>query len=246
MTKYKAESILPYNGQEKKSVQIRQMFDAIAPSYDLLNRTMTWGIDRRWRKTAVKMLRTHAPEQILDIATGTGDLAFLMHRMLHPERITGADLSEGMLKIAQEKAAALGLQEDIVFENQDCLHLTYPDATFDAVTVAYGVRNFEELDRGFQEMYRVLRPGGILQVIELSTPEQFPFRQLYRFYSGTIIPVMGRLLSKDKKAYSYLPQSIAGVPQGEQMLDIFRRAGFQNARCTKLTFGVCSVYTGEK
>ena len=143
MTKYKAESILPYNKEDKKSTQVRKMFDSIAPAYDLLNRTMTWGIDKRWRKTAVNMLRHYAPQQILDIATGTGDLVFLMNQVLNPKKITGADLSEGMLQIARKKATNLKSWENIIFENQDCLHLTYKNEQFDAITVAYGVRNFE-------------------------------------------------------------------------------------------------------
>ena len=246
MTKYKSESILPYNKEDKKSTQVRKMFDSIAPAYDLLNRTMTWGIDKRWRKTAVNMLRHYAPQQILDIATGTGDLVFLMNQVLNPKKITGADLSEGMLQIARKKATNLKSWENIIFENQDCLHLTYKNEQFDAITVAYGVRNFEDLDKGFSEMYRVLRPGGVLLVIELSTPEKFPFRQLYHLYSGYIIPILGRFLSKDKKAYTYLPKSIKGVPQGNNMLKVFHDAGFKNTKYKKLTFGVCSIYIGEK
>lgn len=243
---YKAEEIKPYNAETDKTTQVREMFDSIAPAYDAMNRTMTVGIDRWWRRVAVKMLRRYPHRHILDVATGTGDLALLLDERLSPDQIIGVDLSEGMLRIAREKAVKRNAQRRILFEVQDCLSMDFDDNSFDVVTVAYGVRNFEHLEAGFREMYRVLRPGGALCVIELSTPERFPFRQLYKFYTYTFIPFIGRLVSKDRSAYSYLPRSVAAVPQGEAMLDIFRRAGFDRCYCRRLTFGACTIYIGEK
>lgn len=243
---YKAEEIKPYNEETDKTTQVREMFDSIAPAYDAMNRTMTVGIDRWWRRVAVKMLRRYPHRHILDVATGTGDLALLLDERLNPDQIIGVDLSEGMLRIAREKAVKRNAQRRILFEVQDCLSMDFDDNSFDVVTVAYGVRNFEHLEAGFREMYRVLRPGGALCVIELSTPERFPFRQLYKFYTYTFIPFIGRLVSKDRSAYSYLPRSVAAVPQGEAMLDIFRRAGFDRCDCRRLTFGACTIYIGEK
>ena len=243
---YKAEGIKPYDEETDKTTQVREMFDSIAPAYDTMNRTMTLGIDRWWRRVAVKMLRRYSHRRILDVATGTGDLALLLDERLHPDCVVGIDLSEGMLRIAREKVTERNAQERILFEVQDCLSMTFDDNSFDVVTVAYGVRNFEHLEDGFREMYRVLSPGGALCVIELSTPERFPFRQLYKFYTYTFIPFVGRLVSKDRRAYSYLPRSVAAVPQGEDMLAIFRRAGFGHCYCRRLTFGACTSYIGER
>lgn len=246
MTDYKAESIKPYNDKEGKAEQVEQMFDNIAPAYDTMNRTMTAGIDRRWRKIAVKMLSAYNPRRILDVATGTGDLALLLQRKLQPDVLVGIDLSENMLEIAARKAERAGVSDRLVFEKQDCLSMSFADNSFDAVTVAYGVRNFEHLDKGFAEMFRVLKPGGVLCVIELSTPDRMPYKQGYRFYTSTLIPWIGKLVSKDSSAYTYLPRSIMAVPQGEAMLDIFRSVGFQDCFYRKLTFGVCTIYFGKK
>lgn len=246
MDKYKAESVLPYDKKESKSSQVRQMFDTIAPTYDSLNRMMTFGIDKRWRHIAMKHLAEYCPEQILDVATGTGDLPLLMEKMLSPKKIIGIDLSEGMLDIARKKISDRNLNDKIDFFREDCLSLSFPDNTFDAVTVSFGVRNFEHLEQGYSEMYRVLKPGGALLVIELSTPEQFPFKQFYRLYAFHIIPLLGKLFTKDSRAYTYLPLSIAAAPQGEEMLKIFRKIGFSKTSCRKLTFGVCTIYIGEK
>ena len=240
------ETVLPYGDGESKDVQVRRMFDTIAPVYDRMNRLMTFGLDRGWRRVALKMLRAYNPRKILDVATGTGDLPFMMSEMFDCPDITGIDLSEGMLRIAREKVTERNAQERILFEVQDCLSMTFDDNSFDVVTVAYGVRNFEHLEDGFREMYRVLSPGGALCVIELSTPERFPFRQLYKFYTYTFIPFVGRVVAKDRRAYSYLPRSVAAVPQGEDMLAIFRRAGFGHCYCRRLTFGACTIYIGEK
>lgn len=243
---YKAEKITPYGKKESKTEQVREMFDSIAPAYDFMNRAMTFGIDKIWRRKAVAKLKEYAITSILDVATGTGDLAMLLFRKLKPERIVGIDLSEGMLSIAKEKAKAAGVDRNISYETGDCLALKYADGEFNAVTVAYGVRNFEHLEQGYAEMHRVLAKGGVLCVIELSTPRNPLIFALYRFYTRVLIPVAGRIVSKDTRAYSYLPESIAAVPQGEEMLGIMRRAGFSNCRHYPLTFGTCTIYIGEK
>ena len=242
----KAEEIKPYNTQDAKTGQVREMFDSIAPAYDVMNRMMTLGIDKVWRRKAVDMVGEYHPRRILDVATGTGDLAFLIDERLKPESLLGIDLSEGMLSVAREKARQRGVEQRVTFAIEDCLSLSLPDDSYDAITVAYGVRNFENLLQGFTEMYRVLSPGGVLCVIELSTPEHFPMRQFYKFYTYTIIPLVGRIVSRDKQAYTYLPRSVAAVAQGEEMLDIFRKAGFKNCRLRRLTFGACTIYMGEK
>lgn len=244
--KYKAEKIVPYQSEEAKSKQIEQMFDSIAHSYDQLNITMSMGIDRLWRRSAMKSLKPYAPKQILDVATGTGDLAILEAKQLKPQRVTGIDLSEGMLAIGRQKVKAAGLEELVVMECQDCLNLKFADNTFDAITVAFGVRNFEDLEKGFAEMYRVLKPGGVLLVLELSTPQRFPMKQLYTFYSATVIPTVGNWISKDRSAYEYLNKSVQAVPQGEEMASIFRRVGFRDVVFDQYTFGICTNYRGVK
>lgn len=244
---YKAEKITPYNGTESKTGQVRQMFNSIAPAYDFMNRAMTFGIDRIWRKIAVRLVESLHPGSILDVATGTGDLAIQLYNTIHPqEGIIGIDLSKGMLDVAVEKVAQAGLGEKIRFEEGDCLKMRFDDNTFDAVTVAYGVRNFEHLQQGYAEMYRVLNSGGMLCVVELSTPTNPVIKLLYDIYTRTLIPLAGRIVSKDVRAYSYLPESIAAVPQGEEMLGIMCEVGFKECRCRRLTFGVCSIYTGIK
>lgn len=242
----KAEEVKPYDNEAAKTGQVREMFNSIAPAYDVMNRMMTFGIDTIWRRKAVDMVGKYKPRRVLDVATGTGDLAFLIDRRLQPEQLLGIDLSEGMLAIARQKAEQKGVADRVSFAVEDCLSLSLPDNSYDAITVAYGVRNFENLKQGFAEMYRVLAPGGVLCVIELSTPEHFPMRQLYKFYTYTIIPLVGRIVSRDSKAYSYLPRSVAAVAQGEEMLDIFRSVGFKNCRLRRLTFGACTIYIGEK
>lgn len=246
MAKYGSEQILPYNNEEHKATQVKRMFDSIAGTYDQLNHTLSFGIDRIWRKKGIAYLRPFAPKSILDIATGTGDLAISMQRKLNADRIIGADISEGMMDVGRQKVAEAGLSEHISFEYQDCTALTYAEDSFDAVTAAFGVRNFEDIEQGIREMYRVLRPDGHVMILELSTPEHFPMKQLYSIYSKWVIPTIGRLFSKEQSAYSYLPASIKVVPQGKVMTDLLSRIGFSEVQARTLTFGICSLYTGTK
>ena len=241
----RVEQVKPY-GEGAKTEQVRQMFDAIAPAYDFMNRAMTLGIDIWWRRLAVKRLKRIAPAQILDVATGTGDFAIQLNDSLRPQHITGIDLSQGMLDEARRKVKGKGLESTITFEQGDCMALPMQDNTFDAVTVAFGVRNFEHLQQGYQEMARVLRPGGMLCVLELSTPTNPLIRWFYDLYTLHIIPAIGSMKSGDKSAYRYLPQSIAAVPQGDDMLQLMRNAGLKEATFRRLTLGVCTIYTAVK
>ena len=242
---YQQETIKPYNNGEK-ATQVEQMFDNIAPTYDTLNHRLSWNIDRGWRRKAIRQLAPFNPLSMLDIATGTGDFAILAAQMLHPEKLVGADISEGMMQIGRQKVERLGLEHVIRFEKEDCTNLSYPDAAFDAVTAAFGIRNFADLDRGLSEMCRVLKKGGHLSIVELTQPVTFPMKQLFRIYSHTILPVYGRLISKDTAAYSYLTKTIEAFPQGERMVDILRRAGFAEASFRRLTFGICTMYFATK
>ena len=237
------ERITPYgDGSGDKTRQVREMFDSIAPAYDFMNRAMPMGIDRLWRYKAVRLLRDCQHDDILDIATGTGDLAIKLARELDPIAVTGVDLSEGMIEIGRAKVAKEGLQEVVTLGIGDCLLLPFTDASFDVVTCAYGVRNFADLLAGYREMHRVLRPGGRAVILELSTPTSPMVRPLYNFYTRHVIPTVGRLVSKDVRAYSYLPESIAAVPQGDAMTAIMLEAGFSQARAIPLTMGVCTIY----
>ena len=240
---YRQEAIKPYADGGAKAEQVERMFDRIAPTYDLLNHGLSLGIDKRWRRAAIDSLRPHTPQRILDVATGTGDFALLAARELHPEQLLGVDLSEGMMQVGREKVAKAGLQGVISFRREDCLALNLPDGSFDAVTVAYGIRNFADLDRGLREMLRVLRPGGRLVIIELTAPRRFPMRQLFWLYSHLLMPVLGRLVSRDGSAYKYLPATMEAFPQGEQMQGILRRAGFTDVRFRRFTFGLSTLYT---
>ena len=242
---YPQEKVKPYGQEGKKVEQVERMFDHIAPAYDRLNHLMSLGIDRSWRRTALKWLRPHRPALVLDVATGTGDFAIQACRMLPSASLTGVDLSEGMMQVGRRKVEQAGLAARIDFQREDCEALTFSDASFDAVTVAFGIRNFEHLDRGLREMCRVFRPGGHLVILELSTPDRPPMKQLYRIYSR-LIPLMGRLVSHDRSAYTYLPQSIRAFPQGEVMSESIRRAGFSDVRFRRLTFGVCTLYMATK
>ena len=219
------------------------MFDAIAPRYDLLNRILSFGIDRRWRKQTVAMLREEHPARILDVATGTADLA-IEALSLDPEKIVGVDISEEMLNVGREKIERMGLTDRITLRKGDAERLPFSDSQFNAVLVAFGVRNFENLDKGLQEIARVLKPGGSLVVLEFSHPRAFPVKQLYNFYGRHILPRVGRSVSKNEGAYQYLPDSIAAFPDGPAFLDRMRAAGFEDLRWKPLTFGIASIYKG--
>jgi demethylmenaquinone methyltransferase/2-methoxy-6-polyprenyl-1,4-benzoquinol methylase len=243
---YQQEAIKPYNEKAEKGQQVEQMFDNIAPTYDKLNHRLSWDIDKGWREKAIRYLKRFNPQTILDIATGTGDFAILAAEMLHPKKLVGADISEGMMEIGRKKVKEKGLQDIISFENEDCLKLSYPNNSFDAVTAAFGIRNFASLDKGLKEMCRVLKPGGHLSIVELTTPICFPMRQLFHIYSHSVLPVYGRLISKDTNAYSYLTKTIEAFPQGEQMIEILHDAGFSKATFKRLSFGICTMYMATK
>jgi len=240
------EQVLPYIGSAKsKKVQVSEMFDHISPRYDFLNHALSLGIDRGWRKKVRKFIALKHPAHILDIATGTADLAIELAK-IKPQHITGIDISEGMMDIGRQKIANLGLNGLITLENGDAEQLKYSDDSFDAVTVAFGVRNFENIEKGLQEMYRVLRPGGVVAILEFSHPKKIPFKQLYHFYFNFVLPMAGRLVSKNNAAYTYLPQSVSSFPSGKEFINSIERAGFKNNTWKELTFGICTIYTGEK
>jgi len=243
---YKQETIKPYGHEGEKTKQVEAMFDNIAPTYDQLNHRLSWNIDRGWRKKAIKALAPYQPQTMLDIATGTGDFAILAAQMLHPQKLIGADISEGMMAVGRQKVEQLGLADVISFEREDCLALSYADESFDAVTAAFGIRNFQNLEQGLSEMCRVLRKGGHLSIAELTTPVAFPMKQLFRVYSHTVLPLYGRLISHDQSAYSYLTATIEAFPQGELMVDILQKAGFSKASFRRLTFGICTLYFAQK
>ncbi|MFZ1235968.1 MAG: bifunctional demethylmenaquinone methyltransferase/2-methoxy-6-polyprenyl-1,4-benzoquinol methylase UbiE [Prevotella sp.] len=243
---YEQEKIKPYSQRGEKKQQVEQMFDNIAPSYDTLNHRLSWNIDKGWRKKAIQQLKPFSPRTILDIATGTGDFAILSAQKLHPTKLIGADISIGMMKIGQQKVQQQNLQDTISFQQEDCMDLSFDNNTFDAVTSAFGIRNFQDLDKGLREIFRVLKPGGHFSAVELTQPVTFPMRPLFRIYSHTFLPFYGKLLSKDKSAYDYLTTTIEAFPQGEVMSGILKRAGFKNVKYKRLTFGICTVYLGEK
>ena len=222
------------------------MFNNIAPTYDTLNHRLSWDIDKGWRKKAIAQLQPFSPRHILDIATGTGDFAILAARMLTPEKLIGADISEGMMDIGRQKVKRARLEQIISFEKEDCLQLSYPENSFDAVTAAFGIRNFPNLDRGLKEIFRVLKPVGHLSIVELTSPVAFPMKQLFKVYSHTVLPIYGRLVSRDDSAYRYLTATIEAFPQGEQMVGILKKAGFSEARFERLTFGICTMYLATK
>ena len=243
---YQQETIIPYGAKTDKTQQVEQMFDNIASTYDTLNHRLSWNIDRYWRRKAIRKLQPFAPKEVLDIATGTGDFAIQTCRFLPSVSIKGVDISEGMMAVGRQKVELMGLQERISFERQDCTALTFDDNSYDAVIAAFGIRNFADLDKGLREMRRVLRPGGHLCILELTQPVAFPVRQLFQLYSHTVLPLYGRLISKDSEAYTYLTKTIEAFPQGERMVEILQQAGFRQAQFQRLTFGICTLYFATK
>lgn len=242
----KAEHIKPYDAERGKTEQVREMFDSIAPAYDWMNRAMTFGLDKLWRRRTVGCVARQHPAHIVDLATGTGDLAIALAKAMPKASVAGLDLSSAMVAIGCDKVKQNSLIDRVTLECGDCLAMPFDDNSADAVTIAFGVRNFEHLDRGYAEMYRVLRPGGRIYVLELSTPVNPLVKPFYKLYARDIIPLAGRMVSKDRRAYSYLPESIAAVPQGEDMLRLITEAGFEEASFRRMTFGVCTLYMATK
>ncbi|MEQ9467552.1 MAG: bifunctional demethylmenaquinone methyltransferase/2-methoxy-6-polyprenyl-1,4-benzoquinol methylase UbiE [Ekhidna sp.] len=239
-------TVLPYKDKsDAKKKQVAEMFDSISGKYDFLNHFLSLGIDIRWRKKAIKMLKDLQPKQILDIATGTGDFA-IESLKLNPEKVIGVDISEGMLNVGREKMKKRGYSDIIDMQSGDSENLHFEDNTFDAVIVAFGVRNFENLEKGLSEMNRVLRPGGRAVILEFSKPTVFPFKQLYNFYFRWILPKIGKVVSKDNAAYTYLPESVNEFPFGDDFLKILQKTGYKNTTCRPLTLGISSIYVGEK
>lgn len=237
------KKVVPFRDSKlSKKEQIAEMFDAIAFRYDFLNHFLSLGIDRWWRTKALGYLEDDRPAEILDIATGTGDLAILSVTMLSPQKVTGVDISAGMLELGRKKVEAAGLQDRITLQQADSEALPFADGSFDAVTAAFGVRNFEHLDRGLREMARVLRPGKKAVILEFTSPRIFPFTQLFNLYFRYITPWIGKWVARSKEAYSYLPESVKAFPQGEAMVAILKQNGFQQATCKSLTLGICSIY----
>lgn len=241
-----SKSVTPYkdSGLGKKE-QVTRMFDTISGNYDGLNRVISFGIDVKWRKKVLKLVTAAKPDAILDVATGTGDLAILMAET-GATKITGLDISTGMLEVGRQKVEAKGLTDKIRMVVGDSENLPFEDHTFDAITVGFGIRNFENLEKGLGEILRVLRPGGIFVILETSVPEKFPFRQGYKFHSKYILPLVGRLFSKDNSAYRYLSESASVFPYGEALNNILRKTGFIDVRALPQTFGVATIYTASK
>jgi demethylmenaquinone methyltransferase / 2-methoxy-6-polyprenyl-1,4-benzoquinol methylase len=239
-------AVVPYKELEgSKKQQVGKMFDNISHKYDFLNHFLSAGIDIVWRKKAIKMLKGRANNQLLDIATGTGDFA-LEALALKPDNIIGVDISEGMLDVGREKIKKRGLEHIIQLKTGDSENLPFEDNKFDTIIVSFGVRNFENLEKGLSEMNRVLKPGGMVLVLEFSQPESFPFKQLYNFYFKNILPLIGKLISKDNSAYSYLYESVSVFPYGERFLNVMKQVGFKETKCRELTLGIASIYTATK
>ncbi len=239
-------TIKPYNNSvEGKKEQVARMFDNIAPKYDFLNHFLSFGIDKIWRRKAIRLLLKRFPDDILDVATGTGDFA-IESLKTGARKIIGIDISEEMLAVGRTKIDALGLGNRITLQKGDSEELIFTDNSFDAVIVAFGVRNFENLEKGIRELYRVLKTGGMVCILEFSKPKKFPVKQVYNFYSFHIMPFFGRLFSKDKSAYSYLPESVGKFPDGEEFLSILAKCGFNQMKQRRQTFGVATIYTGVK
>ena len=235
--------VKPYNSSDSKKQEVQQMFDNIAHKYDFLNRFLSLGIDKGWRKKAIRILAEHKPKKILDVATGTGDFAIATLK-INPEEVIGVDISEGMLEVGKKKIADQGIK-NIRLQYGDSEDLQFDDASFDAVIVAFGVRNFENLNRGLLEINRVLRPGGIAMILEFSKPKGL-FGVLFNLYNKTLLPLWGKLFSGDNAAYTYLPESVKAFPEGEEFLQIMKEAQYNNVKDKRLTFGICSIYTGIK
>lgn len=246
MTKFSHDSVVPYrHSVDTKKEQVAGMFDHIAHRYDFLNRFLSLGIDVSWRRKMLLTLKELKPKTLLDVATGTGDVAIMAERLLAPEKIVGIDISEGMLEIGRKKITKLLLNNKIELFKGDSEAINLADGSFDAVTVAFGVRNFENLEKGLQEILRVMRPGGMLVVLEFSNPKG-PFRWVHNVYMNTLAPFFGKLFSKDKEAYQYLHSSVKAFPEGETFLHILNQVGFHDTTLKRLSLGICTIYCGRK
>ena len=247
MSKYSHDNIVPFNeSTQTKKEQVAAMFDQIAFRYDFLNRFLSGGIDVSWRKRAISELKEIQPRMVLDVATGTADVAIMTAKYLNPDKIIGIDISEGMLNLGRQKIDKLLLSKQIELLKGDSEAINFPNETFDAITVAFGVRNFENLEKGLAEMLRVLKPGGKLVILEFSKPCKRGFKTLYNFYMNIIAPRAGRWVSKNKDAYQYLNQSVKAFPEGETFLHILQQVGFTHTSLKRLSLGICTIYCGRK
>lgn len=241
------EKITPYQSQTaSKKQQVADMFNNISGTYDFLNHFLSLGIDIIWRKKAIKELKEVNPQLLLDVATGTGDFAFEAIKMLNPEKVIGVDISEGMLQVGRRKIKERGLEEKFSMLLGDSEGLQFEDNTFDAITVAFGVRNYENLEKGLKDMHRVLKPGGKIVILEFSKPRQFPIKQGYNLYFKYVLPLFGKIFSKDKRAYTYLPESVAAFPDGNEFTSLMSKVGYSDTLHKPLTFGISAIYTGLK
>lgn len=242
-----AEQVTPYQSdQETKKTQVARMFNAIAHRYDFLNHLFSAGIDKAWRKKAIRLLKPTNPTYCLDVATGTGDFAFATFKGLSPDKIIGVDIAEEMLARGRSKAKTRKLEDKILFETGDSENLQFADNTFDSATVAFGVRNFEDVEKGLMEIRRVLKPGAKLVILEFSKPKSAFIRVFFGFYFNRVIPFFGRLISGDNRAYKYLPESVALFPEGKDFSTLMANAGFLDCTWRPLTFGICTLYAGQK
>lgn len=238
--------VTPYQSStESKKGQVKEMFDNIAPKYDLLNRALSLGIDVSWRRKAVKLLEPYAPKRVLDLATGTADFA-IEARKLSPEQIVGVDIAPQMLEVGREKISKMGLDPLIELQTGDAERLNFEDGYFDAITIGFGVRNFENLDKGLAEVHRVLRPGGAVAILEPAFPTKFPMKQAFQFHFNVLTPLIGKWISGDDAAYEYLPNSVKAFPTGKEFVEICHKAGYSQAKFIPLTFGICALYLLEK
>jgi demethylmenaquinone methyltransferase/2-methoxy-6-polyprenyl-1,4-benzoquinol methylase len=238
--------VVPYKDQSKsKKEQVANMFNTISPQYDFLNHLLSGGIDIIWRKKAINLLQNKGIKTMLDIATGTGDFAIEALK-LNPEKIVGVDISEGMLSVGIEKMKKMGLEKTIQLQKGDSEKLPFSDNSFDAVIVSFGVRNFENLQKGLSDMFRVTKPGGYCLILEFSNPRSFPMKQLYTFYSKYCLPFLGKMISKDPSAYTYLPESVKAFPDGPDFIQIFKSTGYSETKWIPMTGGICSIYIGQK
>ncbi|MBP6023661.1 bifunctional demethylmenaquinone methyltransferase/2-methoxy-6-polyprenyl-1,4-benzoquinol methylase UbiE [Ferruginibacter sp.] len=247
MTDFAHDNVVPYKDSDRsKKQQVAAMFDDIAFKYDFLNRFLSAGIDIKWRKKAIKQLSALAPKKILDVATGTADVAIMASGILKPEKIVGIDISDGMLEVGRKKIEKAGLQHIIELLNGDSETINFEDSSFDAVTVAFGVRNFQHLEKGLSEIYRVLKPGGKLVVLEFSKPKMPGVKGMYNLYMKIVCPNVGKLFSKNRNAYKYLDESIQKFPEGNNFTNILDNLGYKNSYCKTLSLGICSIYCGTK